>query len=220
MELENIKKLMGALKKHDVNVWKHSVFVMKFSHEIIKSLKLNNGEAKNILLGSLLHDIGKLHVSKGILNKQGPLNQREWAEIKKHPAYGASIITQHNISKDILPLVLYHHERWDGQGYYGLKGNDICYGARIIALADSIEAMSSERPYQQAKNTKKILRELLANKGYQFEPHLINVVLQIQSNEKREIATFKQINNLISTKEKVLKKIIERSKTIKQNIIY
>jgi len=213
--MDNVRKLMELLKDYDLNVWKHSIFVMKFSFEIMKRLDLHRKEVTNILIGSLLHDIGKLKISKEVINKPGKLNLQEWDEIKRHPTYGGSIINQYNINSGILPLILYHHERWDGKGYYGVAGKHIHFGARVIAIADSVEAMSSERPYQKVKDTKEIFMELLNNRGGQFDPDLINLLFKIESNNNQLI-----FSNNLAKKQRILEKLISVSRNYDSNVFY
>ena len=212
--MDNVRKLMELLKNYDINVWKHSIFVMKFSFEIMKKLDLHKKDVTNILIGSLLHDIGKLKICKEIINKPGKLDIDEWDEIKRHPTYGGSIINQYEINSEILPLILYHHERWDGKGYYGLAGKHIHFGARVIAIADSVEAMSSQRPYQNMKKTKEIFMELLNSRGSQFDPDLINQLFKIESNNQLIFS-----KNLVK-EQGILEKLISVSRNFNSNIFY
>lgn len=177
-KVKNIKKLLGKIKNFDIKLWKHSIFVMKFSLNIAQYINLDKYALENLLVGSLLHDIGKTHISREILNKKGPLNEREWEIVKQHPLLGREILKNYSNLQDIIPLVLFHHERWDGKGYYGLKGKEIPFNARIIVLADSIEAMTSYRTYQKARDANYVLRELERCKGKHFDPQIVNILLQ------------------------------------------
>ncbi|NLT96416.1 MAG: HD domain-containing protein [Clostridia bacterium] len=182
MYTEKVKELIEQIKKYDINLLRHSIFVMAFSNLIMDKINFPQEQRKDVLMGALLHDIGKIKIKKEILNKPSKLNESEWVEIKKHPFYGASIIKQYDSIKHLCPLILHHHERWDGTGYLQIKGENICLGARIIALADAVDAMLYKRPYQSPKKSKEILIEIKKNTGRQFDPGLICSVLEIEQN--------------------------------------
>ncbi len=122
-------------------------------------------------LGGALHDIGKLAVSEAVLNKPGPLTQEEFDEVRTHPAIGARLVALDRALRPALPGVLYHHERWDGGGYpTGRAGTEIPFEARILAVADCFDAMTSDRPYREALAAEQAIEEVDRCAGTQFDP--------------------------------------------------
>jgi len=125
-------------------------------------------------LGALLHDVGKLVVPSGVLLKCGPLTEEELRLMRRHPAAGARMLRTLGAPETILPLVLHHHERWDGDGYpTGRRGDDIPLEARVLCIADSFDAMTSTRPYRASWTPDKALEELERCAGTQFDPELV-----------------------------------------------
>ncbi len=133
---------------------------------------------RTLQVGAPLHDIGKITNSETILRKRGPLHRRELAEIRTHPAAGAKLISPVGPARDALPYVLYHHERWEGAGYpTGRRGTQIPEGARLLAIADAFDAMTSTRPYRRAMRTSHALDEIERCAGTQFDPSLASAFL-------------------------------------------
>lgn len=132
-----------------------------------------------------MHDLGKIGISEKILLKKGKLTKKEFEEIKKHPQIGVDIIRPIQSLQNVVPMIFYHHERWDGRGYSSrLKGEDIPVGARIIAVSDVYEALTSDRPYRKAYSeaeAKKIIRE---SAGGQFDPKIVEIFLKVLEEEK------------------------------------
>jgi HD-GYP domain-containing protein (c-di-GMP phosphodiesterase class II) len=138
--------------------------------------------------GFLLHDIGKLGVPDAILRKNGPLTDDEWTLMRLHPDIGVRILQGIPFLKDALEIVRSHHERWDGKGYpRGLRGEDIALGARVFAVADSFDAMTSDRPYRPAMSIETALEELEAGSGGQFWPPAVEAFCSIPRDEVEEI---------------------------------
>ncbi len=124
--------------------------------------------------GAILHDVGKIGVPEKVLSKTGPLNDAEWAEMRMHTVYGAHMIEGNPYLDQALPVVRHHHERWDGGGYPdGLAGEDIPIGARLLAVADTFHAMTSDRPYRAAMSPQEAFEEILAQSGRQFDPEMV-----------------------------------------------
>jgi HD-GYP domain-containing protein (c-di-GMP phosphodiesterase class II) len=142
-------------------------------------LDLNEDERRLFILGSLIHDIGKLEIPRDVLNKKGALTNDEWEMIKKHVLWGKEIVLASGKYKELVPLVELHHERYDGKGYpYGLKGCEIPRLARMLCIIDSFDAMTTERPYQKTKSFEEAIEELGKYSGTQFDPELASYFIQ------------------------------------------
>lgn len=163
--------LAAALAARDLATWEHSVRVNTYSVMLGKRLGLSWQELKILRLGALLHDIGKIGIRDRTLLKAGALTEAEYDEVKKHPEIGVSILKPSPTFDVLLPIVGYHHERYDGKGYpHGLKGQEIPLMARIVTLADAFEAMTSNRLYRKSRTIKSALNEIVDNMGGQFDP--------------------------------------------------
>ena len=174
MMLSAVEALVTALEAKDSYTFGHSKEVANFAWEIAVAAGLNEREVFNIRLAALLHDIGKIGIPDHILNKPSRLTQEEWEQVKAHPSIGAKIISGIPALKDIASLVLYHHSRWDGQGYPGsLAGDTIPLGARIIAIADSLQAIISDRPYRKGMPFSFAVEEIRLGAGTQFDPRAV-----------------------------------------------
>jgi putative nucleotidyltransferase with HDIG domain len=173
------RKLIHKLQGYHYETFQHSLNVSYYSHQLAKTIELSEEEVFQISLGALFHDLGKILIARSVLNKPGLLSKEEWNFIKKHPQFGVDLLGKYEWANNILPFVLYHHERVDGSGYMGLKREQIPLGAKIICLADSLDAMLSNRPYCKGHNYKKSLEELEQNSGSQFEPDLVPYVIEI-----------------------------------------
>ncbi len=179
-----LSALANALEAKDVYTQGHSKRVTALAVEIARRMHLPPIQVEQIKLAGMFHDIGKIGIKDNILNKNGSLTQEEFSEIKKHPKIAVDIIGD-LIDKDILDIVLYHHERYDGKGYpAGLKGENIPLGARILAVADSWDAMTSKRPYRKALPKDVAMEELRKNAGTQFDPRIVSVFLDTVMFEK------------------------------------
>jgi HD-GYP domain-containing protein (c-di-GMP phosphodiesterase class II) len=117
-----------------------------------------------------LHDLGKVVVDNSVLHKDGPLDEREWQLMRSHPKVAVDLLAHLSLTRDMLPGIQYHHERPDGRGYYSLDGEDLPVEAALIALADSFDAMTTDRPYRKALSTEEALRRIEAGLGTQFHP--------------------------------------------------
>ncbi len=151
-----------------------------------KESGLGETDVELVRIAALLHDIGKIAVPDGILDKPGKLTPEEWASVREHCAKGAQIISPINGFKELIPPILYHHEHYDGRGYpEGKKGEEIPLYTRIIAVADAIEAMHSERSYRQALSIEEIGRELKENSGSQFCPRVVEAALRVLEGQTK-----------------------------------
>lgn len=166
--------LANAIEVRDPYTRGHVERVMNYAQTIAEYLGWTAEEINNLRFGSILHDIGKIHISEEILTKAGPLSDQEWVEMKKHPEMGAELIKDIHFLKPAIPVILYHHERWDGSGYpYGFEGEKIPVIARIVAIADSFDAMTTLRPYRDELSPGQAFSEVMAGSGIQYDPLIV-----------------------------------------------
>lgn len=183
MFMSSIKALAAAIDAKDSNTKGHSERVSKYAVAVAKQMNLPQTEINNILYGAILHDIGKIGIEEKILNKPESLDSTEYDVMKKHPEIGASIVSSIKVLEPAIPIVLYHHEFYNGKGYpAGLKGEEIPLGARIVAVVDAYDAITSQRPYRGAETMEKAIEALRAEAGKQFDPEIIEVFVKVLSN--------------------------------------
>lgn len=174
--LEGLSGLALLLKGGNPHLYRHSARVMSLSMYLARRLDLPGDAVLAIGLAALFHDIGKMRIDEAILDKPSRLNRREFEVIKRHPAYGAEMLSRFKALDKVAALVYHHHERWDGDGYPdGLRGASIPLGARIIAIADAFEAITSHRIYQAPRTPLEALEELRRCAGTQFDAHLVHL---------------------------------------------
>ena len=183
--LESIYAFAKAVEARDHYTGRHSESMVSIVTDIGRKLRLSSGEIENLQHAAILHDLGKIGIPDNILLKRKKLSRREYEKIKMHPQIGAEIIRDIHILKDVLPMILYHHERYDGLGYSaGAKGKDIPLGARIVAIADVYQALVSNRPYRKACGKKEALKIIEEGSGSQFDPVIVDAFLQIMRSNK------------------------------------
>jgi HD-GYP domain-containing protein (c-di-GMP phosphodiesterase class II) len=169
--------LVAALEARDPYSYGHSQRVAEMVHDLALKIGLKGEELGMVYLAAQLHDIGKIGVPDEVLRKPGKLLLREWEQIRRHPEIGYTILSRSQRLERVAKRVLHHHERWDGKGYpAGLKGNDSPFGSRLIAVCDTIDAMTSDRPYRTAFSWPDCLSEIKNGKGTQFDPALVAAV--------------------------------------------
>jgi HD-GYP domain len=157
----------------------HSRRVGQLSKAIGEAMRLPDNDIYKLEIGGLFHDIGKLAIREQVLNKTGPLTSQEWNEIKRHPEIGYRILCTYFEMSDIADYVLYHHERYDGSGYPGgLRAKEIPLLSRIISIADSYDAMTNRRSYKATLDQGLAVRELIVNKGTQFDPDIVDIFIK------------------------------------------
>ena len=167
----------------------HSERVTDMALEIGAVLKLDPKELDNLHRGSLLHDIGKIGVPVSILDKPGKLGHDEYLAVRKHPRIGARILEPIAAYRNIIPIVLQHHERYDGKGYPdGLSGDAIDIGARIVAVADVFDALKSDRPYREGWPLERVIDLITQEAGQQFDPKIVEAFLSIMKLRKKKAA--------------------------------
>ena len=190
--LDIIQTIRATVEAKDSYTRGHSDRVSAYSVLLGKHLHLNEDEQEILKIGGLFHDVGKIGIPDTILLKNGKLTDEEYNEIKKHPQIGANILGESELFKNIIPFVKYHHERYDGRGYpEGLAGDNIPYIARIAAVADSFDAMSSRRVYRDSLPKEIVREEIVKNLGTQFDPEIGSTFLDIIDNHYDEIQTIK-----------------------------
>ena len=171
--------LSEAIEARDPYTRGHSARVARTAHAVGVRLGCDESRLAMLRLGGALHDIGKLVVSEAVLNKPGPLTSAEQAEVREHPEAGARMVALDRSLRPALPGVLYHHERWDGLGYpAGRAGSEIPFEARILAVADCFDAMTSNRPYRAALHPNEAIDEVERCAGTQFDPDVALVFLE------------------------------------------
>ena len=175
-----LQALSNALDVRDSETEGHSRRVVEYMELIIAELSISPENLSTLRRGALLHDIGKIGVPDNVLRKPAALSDAEWAVMKRHPEHGARIISQIPFLQDVSRIVRHHHERWDGKGYPdGIAGESIPLGARIFAVADSFDAMTSDRPYRRAMSVKDARVEVARCRGTQFDPEIVDAFVGI-----------------------------------------
>lgn len=185
---ETIRAIINTLHVKHKAEEAHSARVSLICETFGQYLNLRLEEISLLKMMANIHDIGKIAIEESILTKPGPLTPSEWAEIKKHPEIGYHILLTSPEYAEIAEDILCHHERWDGTGYpRGLKGTDIPFRARMIAIADSFDAMTSHRPYRPAMARAQAVEEIKRNAGTQFDPELAAAFVEMAGNGEAEI---------------------------------
>lgn len=176
--LDTLEVLISVIEAKDSYTRGHSEGVSKYAFAIAKEMKLSSGEMERIRAAGLLHDIGKIAIDKQILLKKGPLSGEERKVVQTHCECGVKILRPAAFLGEILPIVHQHHERFDGKGYpQGLKGDEVDPGARIVAVADSFEAMTKARSYRSAMPFEEAVDEIRRHAGTQFDPEVMEAFL-------------------------------------------
>ena len=175
-----LRMLTGAIEARDPYTRGHSSRVTALAEAVAWRLGWSEERIESLRLGGPLHDIGKLAVSHEVLHKEGRLDADELAEIRQHPKAGAKLLLRVAALRAAIPYVLYHHERWDGMGYpSGKAGEEIPLEARVLAVADAFDAMTSDRPYRRALSRAEALAEVERCAGSQFDPAIAQVFLEL-----------------------------------------
>ncbi|HXG23626.1 MAG TPA: HD domain-containing phosphohydrolase, partial [Chthonomonadales bacterium] len=185
--------LLSALDIRDTETEGHSERVTAYTMLLADLLGVPQSELYHIERGALLHDIGKIGVPDHILLKPGPLTPEEWEEMKKHPVVGFQMCARIDFLRGAAQVVLHHHERWDGTGYPdGLRGEAIPLGARIFAVADAFDVMTTDRPYRQARSYEAACQEILRCSGAHFDPRVVEAFLTVEE------ARWQQVRSLMA----------------------
>ncbi len=193
----------------------HSLRVALYSREIARRLGWTVEELENLYNVALLHDIGKIAIEDGILNKMGTLTEQEYESVKRHTKVGADIVKNTTFIPGIKEGISYHHERYDGAGYVGLKGKDIPLIARILAVADAVTAMEEDRPFRRRLSSIELEKELISNKGKQFDPDIVNVAVEMLHEgydvDEKLAQMMKQISGDVSETGELMRQVVTTS---------
>lgn len=182
-----IELLADTIDRRDPYTYAHSQRVATLVERIADRLGLSPDDQFSVARAARVHDVGKLGIPDALLRKSEGLNPQELEQVRKHAAIGAEIVgrlPEYRRSKD---FILYHHERYDGSGYFGLVGEHIPLGARIIAVADALDAMTSDRPYRKAMADAEAIQELERGRGAQFDPRVVQAVLDMLSDKRQGV---------------------------------
>lgn len=204
LHLRTIEALALSIDAKDNTTHEHLQRVQVYATELGKELGLNNEELEAIRAASLLHDIGKLAVPEHIISKPGKLTAEEFEKVKIHPVVGAEILERVHFPYPVVPIVRYHHEKWNGGGYpEGLKGEEIPLGARILAAVDCLDALASDRQYRRALPLDEAMRVVAAESGVSFDPQVVEILerryreletkARALSNERAQLSVDKRI---------------------------
>lgn len=202
-KLHVIHVLAKSLDSRDPYTASHSENVAKYAIRIAKEIKLSRNQCHNIYAGGLLHDIGKIGIPESILAKPTKLTNDEYEIVKRHPVIGYEMVKHIPIFRKngVLDMILYHHERFDGKGYpEGLRGVQIPLAARILAVADSFDAMTSRRSYRKRNDLTHAMNEIDEGKGAQFDPEIVDIFLKVIAEEGMELLVVND-SNLLSKKQ-------------------
>ena len=182
LHLRTIEALALAIEAKDHSTHDHLQRVQIYALELGKKMQLDDNQLQALRTASILHDIGKLAVPEHIISKPGKLTSEEFEKMKIHPIVGAEILDRVQFPYDVVPIVRAHHERWNGTGYpYGLKGEEIPLGARILAVADCLDALASDRQYRRALPLDEAMAVIVAEAGKSYEPRIVTI---LQENYK------------------------------------
>ena len=189
-QIDTILTLVAAVEAKDPYTERHSLHVPQYAESIARTMHLSDRETDVIKTAALLHDSGKIGVPDAILTKPGPLTVEEFTLVKQHPVTGAAILRSATCLRRELPLVLHHHERYDGTGYpEGLRGDQIPLGARILHTADAIDAMICPRSYKRGLGLGSVMSELRLGRGTQFDPLVADAALKWLDESPEDLHT-------------------------------
>lgn len=178
--LNVLRAMVNVLEQRDTYTAGHSQRVTEITMSIGRGLELSEEDLKVLRLAGPIHDIGKIGIEDNILRKPGRLTKEEYEVIKSHPEKGRQIIEPLDFLRETIPIILHHHERFDGTGYpRGLVGEAIPLGARVIAVADTFDAMTSSRAYRDARETQEAIDELTRCRKTQFDPEVVDKFLEL-----------------------------------------
>jgi putative nucleotidyltransferase with HDIG domain len=181
-----LRSLISIIEAKDPYTKGHTERVASYSVALANRVDLREDDLKRIMFAALMHDIGKMGVLDEIVNKPGALTEAEWELMRAHPVVGAGIVEKMEFLNGTADIVRYHHEAWNGKGYPdGLRGDDIPLGARIVTVADSFDAMTTDRPYRKALTVDQAIAQLEGGAGVQFDADLVKVFVKYIRDKER-----------------------------------
>lgn len=184
VHMDTVRILSGAIEEKDPYIRGHANRCRIMAHHIAEAMGFDDRRLDMLDFGSLLHDIGKIAIDSRILNKPAPLDPDEMKLVQTHPLIGERIVSKVSYFSDIVPMIRWHHERWDGKGYPdGLKGDEIPLTSRILNVVDSYDAMTSDRSYRLALSSDRALEIIREESGYQFDTEIVQVFLKEKTYE-------------------------------------
>ncbi|MGL5381307.1 HD-GYP domain-containing protein [Clostridium sp.] len=184
----SIKTLISVINAKDRYTYGHCERLVLYSRLLAEKMQLSEDDKRSLVYGAYMHDIGKINIAKEILIKKMPLTNEEWEILKNHPENGVEIIKPVKSLENIAPLILHHHEKYNGQGYpYNLKGEEIPYLARVLTVIDSFDAMTSNRPYNKRKTYTEAIDEIKKYKGIQFDPEIADIFIEVIMENKDKL---------------------------------
>jgi response regulator RpfG family c-di-GMP phosphodiesterase len=190
-----VRAFANAVEARDNYTRGHTERVYKIASLIARALEWSDEQMKNMYMGCILHDIGKIGVPDMILNKPGQLTHDEQETMRKHPETGVRMLEGIPMLEPALPYILYHHEQYDGSGYpLGLKGTNIPIEGRLLAIADTVDAILTNRPYRKGASIEKVTQELISCSGKQFDPDLVQLFLKIIKVDSHDLEEIYDIN--------------------------
>ncbi len=185
--LEIVQALARTIDAKDSYTYDHADRARKYARLICAKLHLPDHLTRQIEYAALVHDIGKIGIKEEILNKAGKLDQEEEDALRKHPQIGQRILAPVTFLAPVAPMVHYHHEWYNGEGYPdGLQGEEIPLGSRIVSVIDAYDAMTTDRPYRKASSQEDAIKELVACKGTQFDPKVVDAFIRVLEEEKQK----------------------------------
>ena len=197
--LESVANMLNNINMKDKYTYGHSERVVIYAKKFATYLQMKDKDKKELLLGAYLHDIGKLEISKELLTKREKLSESEFNILRQHPTLGSDLVSSIKEFADVIPLIKYHHEKYDGTGYPSkLKGDDIPYLARILTIIDSFDAMTSKRPYNIRKDYKQAIGELEKCAGSHFDPELVYKFIEMLQNDMLEKKIPRELDSNLS----------------------
>lgn len=175
-----IRDLSESIRERDVTTYEHSRRVATYAQRIARHMGWDRASSRDLALAALVHDLGKTWIGNDILLKEGPLSKDEQSNMERHPVIAARILTGYDLHPFFIETVLYHHESFDGRGYpSGLSGEDIPLGARILAVADAFDALTSKRPYKPALTVDMAKERILISSATHFDPHVVAAFISL-----------------------------------------
>ncbi|MBI4278589.1 MAG: HD domain-containing protein [Armatimonadetes bacterium] len=178
--LLTVEALAAALDARDSYTHGHSRRVARYAVAVARALGLRRRQIRVIRWAGMLHDLGKIGVDDVVLRKAGPLTDEEWVVMRRHPEIVVAILGHIPALAEVLPVILHHHERWDGRGYpRGLTGEQIPLGACILALADALDTIATDRPYRKGRGLAAAVAEVAAHAGSQFDPAVVRALTAV-----------------------------------------